>query len=99
MRPSWSAEDSTAAIAEGWEIFQVAGREEETEQEIVNGRPYGERPWELQADDEAGIFADDAEAWKHVTTKAAEGSALHQRALAFLQAHSPNEYQAVVEAR
>jgi hypothetical protein len=53
----------------------------------------GDEPYELQRYDET--FPDDPSAWKHVIERAAEGSELHQRALAVLAEHSPLEYKVV----
>lgn len=86
----WTVSDSTAAEAEGWDIFDSAGS---------NGGP-----WQLQRfdtpDEWSGApkpypFETDADVWEHVAGRAAQGSALHARALVFLRAHNPLEYDAI----
>lgn len=83
------------SAAEGWGIFETS-RSEESEQSIVDGQPYGYRPFELQRDDEANTFPTDQEAWTHVVCRALAGSAPHQYALDFLQEHAFNEYAAIM---
>jgi hypothetical protein len=65
MFPGWTNADSAAAVAEGWAIFERGG----------------DGTLEIQLDDEAAIFANDAEAQLFVADKARAGSDLHQRAL------------------
>lgn len=72
----WTAEDCWRACDEGWCLFDCDGR--------------GVR--EIQRDDEAGIFADDAEAIGHVMRRAREGSWLHRRALRIDRQAHPNSY-------
>lgn len=91
----WSGEDSLAAAAQGWGIFEVT-RDASTEKEVVNGTVYGHRPYELQRDDEHRSLADDAAAHAFVSAAAKSGDALAQRALAYLQVFSPVEYAAIV---
>lgn len=88
----WTPSDQAAAAAEGWDIFDCDGSD--------NG------PWQLQCFDnpaEAGWpqgkaypFGCDPDAWRHVLTRAAAGSPLHQRALQFLEQHSPAEHQRIL---
>ena len=88
---NWTNTDSAAACADGWNIFECFGSD--------NG------PWQIQRLDEPSDwpefhgrpypFAEDADAWCHVWQKAEEGSALHQRALAFLGEHNPSEFDAI----
>lgn len=93
--PVWSNEDSAAAAEQGWAIFTTS-RDVASEKELVNGKPYGHRPFELQRDDEMGVFEDDAAAHVFVRDAAAKGDGLAQRALAYLQVVSPLEYEAII---
>lgn len=63
--------------AEGWDLFECNG---------IDHAPY-----ELEKDDEAAKFDDDADVWRHVISKACVGSTPHLHALAFLALHSPEE--------
>lgn len=94
--PRWSYADQRAAYAEGWEIFETNRDDDETAKDIVDGKPYGYRPFELQRDDDAAIFRSDTDAWRHVRERAAAGSVLHQKALAFLKEESPAEHEAIM---
>lgn len=96
-KPKWTVKDCKAAAKQGWGIFETVGRSEETEKSIVNGKPYGHRPYELQRDDEAGVFNDDDAAHKFVRKAAKKGDELATRALAYLKAVSPLEYEAVLQ--
>jgi hypothetical protein len=86
---AWSLEDALAADAEGWAIFECPGSD--------NG------PWQVQMfDDQDGgpepyPFGSDDEVHQHVARLAAAGSALHVRALEFLDVENPGE-AAVVRA-
>lgn len=90
----WTPADIAAASAEGWDIFDCDGHET--------------HPWQLQCFDsleDSGWppgkpypFANDLDAWLHVARKAAEGSALHIRAMAVLQTHSPVEHDSIMRA-
>ena len=93
--PKWTDQDALESIAQGWSIFSIVGREPETEAQIVNSKPYGHRPYELQAVLDEGVFADDGEAWDFVRARVAEGDALATKAAAWLKAHSPCEYAAI----
>lgn len=70
---AWSSEDSAAATAEGWDVFDSSERGLEIERidapEDVAGEPL------------PPAFASDDHAIGHVYAKAQEGSALHQKAL------------------
>lgn len=79
--PEWTFEDSVAAHVEGWDIFECWGS--------LNG------PWQIQKFDDEDRYAEDNEVWSLVRQRAAAGSALHQKALDFLQVHNPREYEAV----
>lgn len=72
--------------------------DDERAQEIVNGKPYGHRPFELQTLDEASKFPGDTEAHQHVFQRARRGDQLCIKALAFLYQHSRPEYLAIVPA-
>lgn len=91
--PTWPASESVLACREGWDVFQC---------DDVNHSPY-----ELQAlcepwIDENGVewptpfSEDDPAAWIHIWTQATSGSHLHQKALAFLKHHAPDEWQGIV---
>ena len=87
----WTEENSRAAEAEGWDIFDSEGS--------VNG------PRQLQAFDEPELWpgapqpypfpGGDPEVWAHVRRRAGEGSPLHIHALEFLREHNPQEYDAI----
>ncbi len=86
----WSQEDAAAADREGWNIFLTAGAYGHDEYEL-------ERTDDPVADGGEPKFANDSDAWLHVRTQASAGSALHQRALAFLEAEAPDEYRQIME--
>ena len=90
--PFWTSDDRSAALSEGWDIFDCQGS--------ASG------PWQLQSfDDPEDVetaprpypFQSDLDAWKHVRSRAAQGSPLHERALAFLAEHNLPEYRAIFE--
>lgn len=93
--PEWTAQDQETAMAQGWAIFAVSGRDPERENRLVNGKPYGRRPYELQALDEAEVFVDDEAAWAFVRARWAEGDPLACKAADWLKARSPAEHAAV----
>jgi len=66
----WTKEDSIAASKQGWCVFESVGDEVELQ---------------LQREDEMEVFASDDEAALFVKTKAAEGDAIAQKAIAYLQ--------------
>lgn len=74
--------DNRQAHEEGWGIFDLC--------EVGRADPY-----QLQRVDEDERFASDDDAWRHVAARAAEGSAYHSAALAFLRKSSPGEYAAL----
>ncbi len=96
MESAWGPADSETANNLGWDIFET-NRHPETEKELVNGKPYGHRPFEIQMVEEMGVFANDEEAHAFVRAAAQSGDSLANRALAFLQAFSPIEYAAVMD--
>ena len=73
--------DNTVCADEGWCISDSDGSE--------NG------PWQLQRVDEMSAFTSDDAAWVFVLNLAKAGSALHQRALDFLKANNPKEFDAI----
>jgi hypothetical protein len=92
MVPPWTEAHSSAAIAEGWEIFDCDGSS--------NGR------WQVDMLDDPAEWAqinggvlpprldDDQHAWALV----ANGTLPHHLAArAFLQAHNPPEYELVMK--
>jgi len=79
--PRWNYCDQASAWHEGWDIFRCDDlRHEPYEIECIDFPEVGEVK-----------LADDTEAAFHVIDRAAEGSVLHQRAIAFLLAEAPNE--------
>lgn len=92
--PRWSPEDQLAAQTQGWDIFET-GRCEASETAIVNGKPYGHRPFEIQSCDEADIFTGDNEAHVFIRRQFALEDPLVLRAAKFLAYRSPFEYEAI----
>lgn len=70
----WTLTDSHHANTEGWDLFDAQGSA------YAKPGPHG-FCWQIQRDDEAGVFAYDDEALVHVTRKAGEGDATAQKAL------------------
>lgn len=66
----WTQQDSEAAAREGWDVFYACRASDEQ--------------YQIEKDDEAGIFVSDAEALYHVYDQALRGSMLHRRALLFV---------------
>ena len=90
----WTPENSDAAIARGWEIWET-NRDLAEEAELeVDGKPYGHRPFELQALDDGPLT--DQGAWNIVNCGARNGDPLCIQALAFLAEHSPDEHAAII---
>lgn len=77
----WRPEDSAAASAEGWDLFE-AERD-------------GEMLYEIERDDDMAVFPHDDAAWSHVHGMAAAGGSLHLRALVILAMTYPAEFQRV----
>lgn len=94
---TWRSEDSAAASSEGWDIFETS-RSKADEQQLVNGTPYGHRPFELQRCDDTKRFASDDEAHRFVRIGAQNGNELAAKALAYLQQCSAVEYAAVMSS-
>lgn len=80
--PRWLAEDQAAACREGWDIFECGD---------VNHEPYELEKIDTPDDEDWVVLDDDMDAWRIVTEGAANGSPLHQRAIAFLACWSPGE--------
>lgn len=72
----------------GWAAADVAKSLREG-WSIFESSEYGFR---IERLDEAEKFDGDGPAWLHVLAKAAKGSALHRRALAFIKKQNPAEY-------
>ena len=98
MSTEWTGEDSCCAIELGWDIFDADRHPDDktVNEQIVEGRPYGYRPFELQAVHEADILPDDNAAHVFVVESANAGDPLALKALAFLKERSPVEYEAVL---
>ncbi len=89
--PGWTFAEIEQAQKEGWDIFECSGS--------------SDGPWQIQRidfpdewpglDHHQPLFEDDADAWMHVRAKAAEGSFLHRRALAFVRENNPLEYERI----
>jgi hypothetical protein len=90
---SWTDQDRAAAEREGWDIFQCDGS--------------GGGLWQIQKfddpDDEVAdvitatvgrLWETDEEAWLHIWTVPSD---LHARALAFIRALNPLEWDAITE--
>lgn len=71
--PQWSAADSSAATAEGWDVFDNSDRGLEIERIDV--------PEDATGNLLPPAFESDHDAIAHVYCKAQEGSSLHQKAL------------------
>jgi hypothetical protein len=62
---------------EGWDIFSIDGDDKE---------------FQIQKDDEAGIFEYDEDAWKYIVDKAIQGSLLHKHVLAYFKENFRKEF-------
>ena len=91
----WGLPQRKAAHEQGWGIFEIVHSEVRA-QKLVDGRPYGDRPFELQKDDEMDVFEQDADAWAFVCERAAAGDELCKTALQFLAENSPAEHEAIM---
>jgi hypothetical protein len=85
----WARDDQLTAQAEGWDVFMC---------DDVAHPPFELQRIDFPDDGGEAKFPDDMAAWAHVVKRAAEGSPLHSRALAFLEAASPVEHHHVVNA-
>ncbi len=83
----WTYDDQLAALAEGWDIFEVRDSEHE---------PFELSRLDTPSDHDVGYdepkFDDDINAWQHVIERAMAGSVLHNKALAFLMQDAPGEF-------
>lgn len=93
----WQRKHALASF--GWYVCEVDGRDDQREQQVVNGHVYGDRPYELQAVTDENVFADDDAAWRHVLRSAEAGDLAAIGALEFLRAWSPYEYAALERVR
>lgn len=69
--------DFAVRQAEGWDLFECCD----------SNHP----PYELEMDDEAAKWDDDADVWRYVVEQAAHGRQPHVNALAFLALNSIEE--------
>lgn len=97
----WSAADSLAAQAEGWDIFGTGGSEGHDDFELQTIGAPSDWP-DLDYDEPKFVTkngeVDDVAAWRHVVSLATQGSLLHVRALAFLKSAAPDEYKRITTA-
>ena len=78
----WTLEESTQAVAEGWDLFT-----------IENSATLPPGAQEIQMDGDSDVFNGDPQAVAHVYWRATEGSPLHMRALLLsLQTCAPATY-------
>lgn len=75
---SWTAQDSAAAAAEGWDLISWTAGEGKTGETL-----------EIHYVDDKDLFTSDAAALMHVYAKALDGSYLHQKALQLSLQSSP----------
>jgi len=80
--PRWPFADQEAAGKEGWDIFWCGDGD--------SHEPYEIQAIDCPAEDELQLD-DDCEAAFHVIDRAAEGSPLHMKAIAFLVVEAPRE--------
>lgn len=96
----WSRVDSDAAMMQGWDIFP-ADHGPEAAEEVVEGKPYGHRPYEVMSLDDppegAPKLADDYAAWDLLVAGVKSGNPLCVRARDFLIVNSRAEYEAIFD--
>ena len=80
---AWRLADSDIAESEHWNVFECSGSD--------NG------PWQIQKVDEADSWGDDTDVWLHVVRRAYAGSETHLRALRYVAAHNPTEFEAITK--
>lgn len=80
--------DQKATIAEGWAVFDCGQHHDGTPRVEIQRIDYPD-------DGSEPRFRDDQDAWKHVVSRAREGSALHLAALGLVDAFE----RASIEAR
>lgn len=74
------------AFRQGWAIFDCAGS--------------ANSEYQLQKDDESGIFRDDDAVWEHVCAEAAKNPhGLEAEALEWLRLNCPDEYRYIQAAQ
>lgn len=78
-----SSTDNDLNLAEGWGVFSTIGTQDAGVLRI-------------ERDDEAGIFANDMEAWVFVMVHAAAGSERHMQALIEVFEDNPTECQTII---
>ncbi|WP_157681612.1 hypothetical protein [Mycobacterium sp. JS623] len=86
VQADWSDEDSAAASREGWDLFECSGSD--------HGDMQLQRfdcPDEVENAPIPYPFDSDADVWRHVKTRAADGSPLHRKALDLLSVRNPAE--------
>lgn len=81
-----------------WAVFETSpypGREDK----LVGGKPYGDRPYEIQLDSDSDYEPndDDMTAWRKALEQAEAGDPIACRALEFLKVHSRPEYDAMMQ--
>ncbi|MFQ3190904.1 MAG: hypothetical protein ACI936_002040 [Paraglaciecola sp.] len=72
-----TSKEQNIASKEGWDIFCIDGSETD---------------FQIQKEDDLGIFNDDKDAWTFIAERASKGSALHQKVLDFMKTHALDEY-------
>lgn len=77
MTATWRGGQSDDALDDGWDIFETLSP--------------GHADFEIERDDELELFDSDEAAWRHVVGRAAQGSELHVKALAFLALNAYDE--------
>jgi hypothetical protein len=86
-RSKWTREDGAAARLEGWDIWAA----DRLQLQRIDDPSACEDLDHLKLT--SPVFADDFDAWKFVVNNP---SPLHQKALAYLQAASPDEYKEII---
>lgn len=78
----WTPADSKAAMRDGWDIWEKRGASLESE---------------IEREDAKGRFDDSDAATRHVLARAAEGSALHVKAVEYIRITSPREFDRIMQ--
>lgn len=94
IQMDWTAADHAAAEREGWDLFDCSGS--------AHGNLQLQRfdcPDEVATAPVPYPFNSDPDVWRHVRTRAAAGSALHQKALSVLELANPAELRRIKAAR
>jgi hypothetical protein len=104
-RVTWPRSYQAQALMEGWDVFHT-DRLKSEKLTTDDGKPYGYRPYELQALVEHHYNGNkkfghhrwkrDQSAWQWVVRRARAGSRVHRQALGFLKDRSPDEYTAIM---